>query len=68
MAVIPWVYSYLGTALLASLYGFTISANYALVSVILVNIISLDAFTSGYGLLLLIQGFGSLIGPPIAGL
>jgi MFS family permease len=64
----PWINNYLGIALLAALYGFTISANYALVSVILVNLISLDSFTNAYGLLLLVQGFGSLVGPPIAGL
>lgn len=65
--LIPVVDSYRGLALLSSLYGLTISANYALVSVILVDLISLDKFTIGYGLLLLVQGIASLIGPPLAG-
>ncbi|CAG2102360.1 unnamed protein product [Medioppia subpectinata] len=67
LSVLPWVHNYWGMACVAALYGFTISANYALVSVILVNLISLDLFTNAYGMLLLVQGFGSLVGPPIAG-
>ncbi|XP_054168273.1 uncharacterized protein LOC128965587 [Oppia nitens] len=67
LAIIPWLHNFWGTAIMAALYGFTISANYALVSIILVNLISLDSFTNAYGLLLLVQGFGSLVGPPIAG-
>ncbi|RWS06607.1 Monocarboxylate transporter 9-like protein, partial [Dinothrombium tinctorium] len=67
MSLLPWVHSYKRMAFLASVYGFAISANYSLVSVILVDIISLDKFTNGYGLLLLVQGIASLIGPPIAG-
>lgn len=51
-----------------AIYGFAISANYSLVSVILVELITLDSFTQAYGLLLLVQGIASLIGPPIVGL
>lgn len=52
---------------LSAIYGFSISANYSLIPVILVELISLDSFTTSYGLLLLVQGFASLIGPPLAG-
>ena len=52
---------------LTAVYGFAISANYSLVSVILVELISLDSFTQAYGLLLLLQGIASLLGPPIVG-
>jgi len=65
--LIPLLTSYTSLALLSSLYGLTISANYALVSVILVDLVSLDKFTIGYGLLLMVQGIASLIGPPFAG-
>ena len=41
IGLIPWIHDYAGLATLAALYGFTISANYALVSVILVDLISL---------------------------
>lgn len=44
-----------------------ISANYTLVPIIIVNLISLDNFTGAYGLLLLVQGIASLVGPPAAG-
>lgn len=50
-----------------AVYGFAISANYSLVSVILVELITLDSFTQAYGLLLLVQGIASLVGPPIVG-
>jgi MFS family permease len=65
--LIPVLSSYTCLAILSSMYGLTISANYALVSVILVDLISLDKFTIGYGLLLMVQGIASLIGPPFAG-
>ncbi|XP_037571757.1 monocarboxylate transporter 12 [Dermacentor silvarum] len=67
IAVLPMVSSYAALSLLSSVYGFAISANYTLVPVILVNLISLDNFTGAYGLLLLIQGVAGLMGPPIAG-
>lgn len=44
-----------------------IAANYALTSIILVELISLERFTNAYGLLLLVQGIANLIGPPLAG-
>lgn len=67
IAVLPLVSGYTALALLSSVYGFAISANYTLVPVILVNLISLDNFTGAYGLLLLVQGIAGLVGPPIAG-
>lgn len=67
VGVLPLVHSYGALAMLSALYGFTISANYTLVPVILVDIISLDNFTGAYGLLLLVQGVAGLMGPPIAG-
>lgn len=65
--MVPAVVNYYITASLVGVYGFTISANYTLVPVIIVNLISLDNFTGAYGLLLLVQGVASLVGPPLAG-
>lgn len=48
-------------------FGLFIAANYALTSIILVELISLERFTNAYGLLLLVQGIANLIGPPLAG-
>ncbi|GFY71356.1 monocarboxylate transporter 14 [Trichonephila inaurata madagascariensis] len=67
LALVPVIVHYYATATLVGIYGFTISANYTLVPIIIVNLISLDNFTGAYGLLLLVQGIASLIGPPAAG-
>lgn len=57
-----------GLSILSGLFGLFIAANYALTSIILVELISLERFTNAYGLLLLVQGIANLIGPPLAGL
>lgn len=67
LAAIPLTTNYIIVSSLTAVYGFSISANYSLVSVILVEFMDLDAFTQAYGLLLLVQGIGSLLGPPIVG-
>ncbi|XP_018011512.1 uncharacterized protein LOC108668771 isoform X2 [Hyalella azteca] len=59
---------FLTLAVLSAVFGFFISANYALTSVILVDLISLDCFTNAYGFLLLTQGLANLFGPPLVGL
>lgn len=51
----------------SGLFGLFIAANYALTSIILVELITLDRFTNAYGLLLLVQGVANLVGPPLAG-
>lgn len=56
-----------GLSVLSGLFGMFIAANYALTSIILVELISLERFTNAYGLLLLVQGIANLIGPPLAG-
>lgn len=53
--------------MLSGFFGLFIAANYALTSIILVELITLDRFTNAYGLLLLVQGIANLIGPPLAG-
>lgn len=52
---------------MSGLFGLFIAANYALTSIILVELISLERFTNAYGLLLLVQGIANLVGPPLAG-
>ncbi|KAF2350732.1 Major facilitator superfamily [Trinorchestia longiramus] len=60
--------NFIALVVLAAVFGFFISANYALTSVILVDLISLDCFTKAYGFLLLTQGLANLFGPPFVGL
>ncbi|XP_035742954.1 monocarboxylate transporter 12-B-like isoform X1 [Vespa mandarinia] len=49
------------------IYGFTAGAYVGLTSVILVDLLGLNRLTNAFGLLLLFQGFASLLGPPVAG-
>lgn len=44
-----------------------VGALVGLTSVILVDLLGIDKLTNAFGLLLLFQGIGSFIGPPIAG-
>src|SRR5690606_8958279 len=47
--------------------GFLISSYVCLTSVVLVDMVGVDKLTSAFGLLLLIQGIATFVGPPIAG-
>eukprot|EP00095_Tigriopus_kingsejongensis_P011825 snap_masked-scaffold1818_size27096-processed-gene-0.5 protein:Tk11825 transcript:snap_masked-scaffold1818_size27096-processed-gene-0.5-mRNA-1 annotation:"PREDICTED: uncharacterized protein LOC100881530" len=66
-AIVPFLTKYSLLAAMASLYGLAISANYSLTSPILVDLVSLEQFSTAYGFLLLIQGLSNLVGPPFAG-
>ena len=82
-ALIPFVKSYSMVLTLSAVYGFCISANYrytssllfsifyslcySLTSPILVDLVSIEQFSSAYGFLLACQGVGNLVGPPFAG-
>ncbi|KAI6240393.1 MFS domain-containing protein [Aphelenchoides fujianensis] len=48
-------------------FGFTISSYVCLTSVVLVDLVGLEKLTNGLGLLLLVQGIATFVGPPIAG-
>lgn len=66
--LIPFVArSYLSLLLTILLFGLSISANYALTSIILANMCGLELLTSAYGLILLGQGLSSLAGPVVGG-
>lgn len=54
-------------ALNAVIFGLMFSSSYSYTPSILVELIALERFTMAYGLVLLCQGLGHLIGPPIAG-
>lgn len=49
------------------IFGLTFSSSYSYTPSILVELVGLDKFAMAYGLVLLSQGLGHLIGPPIAG-
>jgi MFS family permease len=66
-AAVPLFSSYWALSACAGTFGLFIGANYSLTSIILVELITIERFTNGYGLLLLVQGVANLIGPPLAG-
>lgn len=65
---IPTYTSYALLVAYCSAFGFFISANYALSTIILVDIVTLDRLTNAYGLLMFSQGLANTLGPPFAGL
>lgn len=60
-------YSFYILALNAFMFGLMFSSSYSYTPSILVELIALERFTMAYGLVLLSQGIGHLIGPPMAG-
>ncbi|XP_075973916.1 monocarboxylate transporter 14-like [Anticarsia gemmatalis] len=60
-------YSFYILALNAVMFGLMFSSSYSYTPSILVELIALERFTMAYGLVLLSQGVGHLIGPPMAG-
>ncbi|XP_014259252.1 monocarboxylate transporter 14-like isoform X2 [Cimex lectularius] len=66
--IMPLVSGNMVTLTLASVgFGMFVSSNFSFTPTILVELIALDRFTTAYGLTLLCQGIGTLIGPPLAG-
>lgn len=51
----------------SGLFGLFFASSFSFTPVILVQLIPLDRFTTAYGLTLLCQGVGNLVGPPLAG-
>lgn len=63
----PLFNNYIILALICGTYGFFISANYVLSTMLLVEFLGMDKLTNAYGLTMLIQGIGNMVGPPFAG-
>ncbi|XP_039953110.1 monocarboxylate transporter 9-like isoform X1 [Bactrocera tryoni] len=61
------VNTYVGLLLACIAFGFTFASSYSLTPSICVRIVNLEDFTRAYGLVLLVQGVGMIVGPPIAG-
>lgn len=65
MSIFTHHYPYLMTT--SAAFGLFFASNYSFTPVILVELIPLERFTTAYGLTLLCQGIGNLVGPPLAG-
>ncbi|EJW88025.1 major facilitator superfamily transporter [Wuchereria bancrofti] len=58
---------YITLAMYSGLFGLTLSSYVCLTSVLLVDLIGIEKLTNAFGLILLFQGIGTVIGPPISG-
>lgn len=58
-------YTFLMT--LCAVFGVTFGSSFSFTPMITSRLVDMDDFTLAYGLILLVQGIGSLIGPPLAG-
>lgn len=59
--------SFTSFAIASGVFGLSCGAYVGLTAVVLVDLLGLDKLTNAFGLVLLFQGFASLIGPPITG-
>ncbi|CAG9811220.1 unnamed protein product [Chironomus riparius] len=59
--------SYAFLMVLCTLFGVTFGSSFSFTPMITSRLVDMDDFTLAYGLILLVQGIGSLIGPPLAG-
>jgi MFS family permease len=66
MPLLVWNFWLLGGT--AALFGLFFASNFTFTPPILVQLIPLERFTTAYGLILLSQGIGNLVGPPLGGL
>ena len=60
--------SYTALVILCAIFGITFASSFSFTPIITSRLVDMDDFTLAYGLILLVQGVGSLVGPPLAGL
>jgi MFS family permease len=60
--------SYILLAIYSGLFGFAISAFVSLTSIVLSDLLGIEALTNSFGLLIVARGLASLVGTPLAGL
>jgi len=65
--VVPLVTSFPALAAVSAAFGLFVSANYALTTVILVELVGVDRLTDAVGIVSFAQGIANLVGPPLAG-
>ncbi|KAL1497873.1 hypothetical protein ABEB36_008759 [Hypothenemus hampei] len=62
-----FIQNYIMLQLSAALFGVSLSSHFAFTPGIVMELVPMDRFTIAYGLQLLCQGIGTLVGPPYAG-
>lgn len=63
-----FIQNYWLLAVTVALFGLFFASSFSFTPPILVQLIPLENFTTAYGLILLCQGIGNLLGPPLGGL
>ncbi|KAK2182534.1 hypothetical protein NP493_350g01041 [Ridgeia piscesae] len=63
----PMCTTYTLLAVYAAVYGMCIASFISLQSIIIVDLMGLDALTNAFGLMCLFKGAGCYVGPPLAG-
>ncbi|CAH2087280.1 unnamed protein product [Euphydryas editha] len=63
-----FIKNYWAVAIISTVFGVSYASSYSYTPAILIKLVPIDYFTLGYGLILLSQGIGHLIGPPLGGL
>ncbi|XP_050298851.1 monocarboxylate transporter 14-like [Anthonomus grandis grandis] len=67
MGQLYFVKKFIMLQICSSLFGIALSSHFAFTPGIVMELVPLDRFTVAYGLQLLCQGIGTLVGPPVAG-
>ena len=65
--VVPLVTSFSALAAVNGAFGLFVSANFALTTVILIELVGVDRLTDAVGIVSFAQGIANLVGPPFAG-
>jgi MFS family permease len=68
LAMPIFVLNYWLLTVTVALFGVFFASNFSFTPPIVVQLIPLEKFTTAYGLILLCQGIGNLLGPPLGGL
>ncbi|CAG5059039.1 unnamed protein product [Parnassius apollo] len=63
-----FITNYWVLTIISAIFGLSFASSYSYTPAILMELMPIDHFTVAYGLILLSQGIGHLIGPPIGGM
>ena len=65
--MVPLLRSFGMLAGYCAVYGFFMSANFSLTTIIVVQLLGMDQLTNAYGFVTMAEGLANLFGPPLAG-
>ncbi|XP_012544946.1 monocarboxylate transporter 14 [Bombyx mori] len=63
-----FITNYWALTVISTVFGLSFASSYSYTPTILMELMPIDHFTVAYGLILLSQGIGHLVGPPLGGL